>query len=138
MQQVKSIVGVFTISLMLFASCGSSENMEVKKTMDTKLDNGHFIIDAEIVEKSYEFKNSKTTTQKELYVRRSVQDYYIKFCESEVTQTELAKEIILVDGIANSLKLEVEIKDGSWDQCNSEELVQSRTGSYMVIYKIIK
>ena len=36
-----------------------------------------------------------------------------------------------------SVTLEIEIKDGEWDNCNIPGYVQSRTGPYIVINKIL-
>ena len=99
---------------------------------------GDQIINAQIVELAFEMKNSKVSSMTELYVRRNIQDYYIKFCESGVSKKEMEFEMTMKDGISKPLKLEVEIKDGLWDSCDPYEMVQSRTGKYIVVYRIIK
>ena len=122
----------------VLVSCATSNSAIKNKTMDQRLENGHLIISAQIVEKALIMKNSKISSHSDYYIRRSVQDYFIKFCDGFVSKKELEYEIIMKDGISEALQLEVEIKDGLWDSCDPEEIVQSRTGKYMVIHRIIR
>jgi hypothetical protein len=95
-----------------------------------------------IVEKSFVNKAGKISDFKEMYFRLSVQDYYIKFCESKITKTDLQAHLdSLPDtGLMNekAATLEIEIKNGEWDRCDEEYPVQSRVGDYIVIYRIVE
>jgi hypothetical protein len=67
-------------------------------------------VGGQIVEKTFYKKNGEPADFKELYLRASVHDYYIKLCESEVTKTELEpymnQEMSL--GISQSISVKVE------------------------------
>ena len=56
---------------------------------------GKFIVSAPIVLKSGDggFSTGDDTKKKDMYVQQSVQDYYIKFCESSVTREEMEKAL---------------------------------------------
>lgn len=138
MNSTKQIFTLIVVFIFFLISCGTSQSVERKKTMDPQLPNGHQIIDAQIVEISYVLKNAKVSSMTELYVRRNIQDYYIKFCSSEVSKKEMEHEMTMIDGVSAPLKLEVEFRDGLWDSCDPEEITQSRTGPYIVIHKIIR
>ncbi|CAG0951353.1 MAG: hypothetical protein HND27_02435 [Bacteroidetes bacterium] len=87
----------------------------------------------ELIEIAFENKIGKIQPYKEYYLRCSMQDYFIKLCESSVKSDELKP--FLNKGIT----VEMEIREGLWDKCNSDfEQVQSRTGKYVVIKRIIK
>ena len=107
------------------------KKMTRNKTPDKKGTQGR-IITAQIVRKSFMKKNGKKSSHTELYVRRSIQDYFIKFCESKVSREDIEKAI---EDHGETLSLEIEIKKGNWDICD-EEQVQSRGGDYIVIHKI--
>lgn len=87
----------------------------------------------QLVEKEFINKGGKITEYKELYLRCSIQDYFIKICEGKVTLKELEKYI------DKGITVEMEIKDGMWDHCNEDPAyAQSRMGTYVVIHKIIE
>ena len=68
----------------------------------------------------------------DLYLNCSDQDYFIKFCESTLTQEEL------IGHLGKTIEVEVEIREGNWDICkNDPEYAQSRMGTYVIIKKII-
>lgn len=86
----------------------------------------------QIVEKIFRNKAGKVLGDTELYLRCSVQDYFIKFCESEVSKEEISKYI------NSGVTVEMEVRDGEWDSCPAQTFpVQSRVGVYVVIKKII-
>lgn len=86
----------------------------------------------ELIEKEFVNKIGNPSGVKELYLRCSVQDYFIKICESKVTSEELKKHL------NSGIKVEIEIKNGRWDICEyTLERQQSRIGEYVVITKII-
>jgi len=82
----------------------------------------------ELIEVSFTNKMGVDSDVKELYLRCSVQDYFIKFCESKVTREEL--EPLVNTGI----KVKMKIMDGNWDICPDDfQNMQSRVGRYAVI-----
>lgn len=121
-------------------ACASTQDVTPvnNKTADVPTEDGRYIISAPIVSKNFVMKNGKATEHSEYYVQRSIQDYFIKFCEGNVTVAELEKHLKKQTGEIKSLTLEIEIKDGMWDSCDNENLVQSRTGPYIVIYRILE
>ncbi len=87
----------------------------------------------QVVEKPFVNKIGEPSEVKELYLRCSVADYYIKFCESTVSRKDL--EPYLNKGI----QVKMEIREGSWDICPEDsEFAQSRIGQYVVIKEIRK
>lgn len=89
-------------------------------------------VGCEVVEKPFMKKNGHVTDHQELYLRCSVQDYFIKLCESNVTAEELRKH--LDDGVT----AEIEIVEGEWDLCDEEIEIQSRMGRYARIVKLVE
>lgn len=86
-----------------------------------------------LVEKEFVNKGGKITEYKELYLQCSIQDYFIKICESNVTLEELKPYI------NSGIKIKMEIKDGMWDHCSDDPAyAQSRMGTYVVIKEIVK
>ena len=68
----------------------------------------------------------------DLYVRCSIQDYFIKFCESKVTKEEL------LPLINQGITVEMEVRNGEWDRCpNDPEYIQSRIGPYAIIHRLL-
>ena len=96
------------------------------------------IITVPVVMKKFVKKNSKITDYDEYYLERSIQDYFIKFCESKVTQKELEVALKKVRSPIKTLTLKVEFKEGFWDSCEEGVMVQSRTGGYVIIHQIIE
>ncbi|MBL4662074.1 MAG: hypothetical protein JKY22_00535 [Flavobacteriaceae bacterium] len=105
----------------------SSSNSMQKKAQDP----GNFILSGHIVEKDFIKKNGEPAGFTELYFRASVQDYYIKFCESKITKNDLEPFIDQV------VTVHAEIRDGNWDICeNDPQEMQSRTGNYLVVLEL--
>jgi len=93
------------------------------------------IITTPIVEKHFYNKIGEKTDQTEFYIQQSVQDYFIKFCESEITREQLVEALSKIESPIKTLTLKIEIRDGEWDSCDSYP-VQSRVGKYAVILSI--
>ena len=85
-----------------------------------------------LVQKAFVNKKNKTTDIMEYYLQCSIQDYYIKLCESEVSGSELEKYI------DQGITVQMEIRDGSWDECEDNMHVQSRIGKYVIIKSIVE
>ena len=78
------------------------------------------------------------TDLQEYYVRRSIQDYFIKFCESSISEEDLRTNLATIDSPIKALTIEVEFRNGSWDICDDEgEIAQSRIGKYIIIHQIL-
>ncbi len=87
----------------------------------------------QLIEKEFTNKGGKVTEYKELYLRCSIQDYFIKICEGNVSAEQLRPYI------ESGIEVEMEIKEGMLDHCDENPAyAQSRTGTYVVIKKIIK
>ena len=82
-----------------------------------------------VVKKGFVGIDGEPTMANELYLRCSVQDYFIKFCESEVSSKEVL--LYLNDGIT----VEMEVQEGDWDTCAGFP-TKDRIGTYAVIKKI--
>lgn len=95
------------------------------------------IISSPIVAKKFVKKNGKTTDYEEHYLRLSLQDYFIKFCESIVTKKELEKALNKDRNEIKTLTLEVEFRNGELDICDDAHEQQSRIGNYVIIHQII-
>ena len=103
---------------------------------------GKLIITGPIIRRPTKDKRGRPTGLEEFYLRASVQDYYIKFCESEVSKESfllhLGEEPINEQiGLPPVMSLEVEICDGNWDICPDDPPeAASRIGTYIVIKRI--
>ena len=85
-----------------------------------------------LVEKISFSKKKTPLNSGELYLRCSIQDYFIKFCESNVTKEDL------VPFINQGITVEMEVRNGEWDRCpNDPEYIQSRIGTYAIIHKVL-
>lgn len=121
------IIIVFILGVLI--SCKSS----VKNVNPGHKDPNAKTTTCVLIEKSFINKGGKVTEYKELYLQCSIQDYFIKLCAGNVSRKQL--EPYLNSGI----EVEMEIKDGMLDHCDTNlAQVQSRTGTYVVIKKIIK
>ena len=84
-----------------------------------------------VIEKAFVNIKGKVQNKQELYLRCSIQDYYIKFCESKIEQKELVKYL------NKSVRVKAIIKDGEWDVCDVDQPAQSRIGQYIVILELV-
>ena len=134
------VMGRTLIILLLvsFISCLNGSKMDHNmKTPDNKIGNS-LIISCPVVEKAFVKKNGQVTDHKEYYLQRSIQDYFIKFCESNITRKELEAHLQNIDSEIKTMKVEVEFREGEWDNCDEEHEVQSRRGEYAIIIKIVE
>ena len=136
---MKRFIRIFSIGILFLTSCKApiAENPEEKptesnrtmekrlKSPDDKSMTGH------IVEKPFVNKINEPTRVMELYFRASIQDYFIKFCESELTREELEPFI------DKAVAVNADIVDGEWDNCDGIDMQQSRMGRYMIIKKLL-
>lgn len=135
--KVTLIHSVLLLSL-LYACKNSKHTAVTTKPRYEKTAENKYVISGQIVFEKFVGKNGKQADFTEAYMRQSVQDYFIKFCESTVTRKELETYLAEKKDPLNSITIEGEIREGSWDICDSNIEQQSRIGKYVVIYKIIE
>ncbi|MFT4600764.1 MAG: hypothetical protein ACI857_000941 [Arenicella sp.] len=119
---------------MVMISCGSGKSNVMSGNKKAEVNNGHAVYTGQVVEKEFYNKGGKAMGFSDTYLRLSVQDYFIKFCESKISKKDIED---LKLGEFGSIKVEAEIIDGEWDSCDPEAKVQSRTGNYIIIYAIL-
>ncbi len=124
-------IGLLFILVTVMLSVAAQE----KKTQE--IFNGKQVINAPVVVKNFVQKNGEEMDFGEYYVRQSVQDYYIKFCESSITRKDLERQLAAIDSEIKTLTLEVEFREGNWDICEGDGPQQSRVGEYVIIYRIV-
>ena len=135
-------IGCLLIYLLLGALACKPQQVQTKmephkKSTNSSADN-RYIISAIIVKKQGNNKAGKALKQQDFYIRMSVQDYFIKFCESNINKATLEKALeSQADAFQNSIKLEISYEDGLWDACDNHE-IQSRVGPYVVIHQIME
>ncbi|PCJ28066.1 MAG: hypothetical protein COA97_01975 [Flavobacteriales bacterium] len=121
---------IASIMFLTFFACSETKEVPKGKSMsltDSKTTTCQLII------KEFTNKGGKVTEYKELYLRCSIQDYFIKICEGNVTAEELKPYI------GSGIEVIMEIKEGMLDHCDENPAYsQSRTGTYIVINKIIE
>ncbi len=121
---------LITTLVISFIACSESKEIPEGKSMsltDSKTTS------CQLIEKEFTNKGGKVTEYKELYLRCSIQDYFIKICEGNVTAEQLKPYI------NSGIEVEMEIRDGMLDHCDDNvAYAQSRTGTYIIIKKIIK
>lgn len=116
----------------------SKQPMRKDKTADISSGMDKVIVTAPLVLKSFVKKNGELTDLKEWYIQRSIQDYFIKFCESKITRKELEDYLAQQGNPLNTAKLEIEFREGNWDICDDNELMQSRVGEYVIVHRIVQ
>jgi hypothetical protein len=117
---------ISTLLLTIF-SCSESKEISSKKSVNSETVTG------QLIEKEFTHKGGKLSEYKELHLRCSVQDYFIKICEGQITPEQLRPYL------NKGIKVEIKIKEGHLDHCESTpEYSQSRIGTYIIINKIIK
>ena len=124
---------------LFFGSCSTpKEGIDSGlKTPDETTERGTYIITAPIVYKNAISKRNEVMELKDVYIQRSIQDYYIKFCESMINRNELEEHLNKISGDIKALTLEVQFREGEWDICEGDPIMQSRIGQYVIIYRVI-
>lgn len=130
---MKYLISILFLSLIFLNSCAIKKNSLNKTAKITE--NGQ-IWRGQIVSKTFVSKGGKVTESRDLYFRLSVKDYFIKFCESDVTFEQI-EPFINNEFEIKRVSLEIEFKEGEWDNCKEPGYVQSRTGPYIVIKKVL-
>ncbi|NQY05934.1 MAG: hypothetical protein HRT68_06950 [Flavobacteriaceae bacterium] len=110
---------IFLVLTLTFLSCKAQEKKSSKNELQT--------VSCLIVEKPFVNKAGKVTKHKDLYLRCSIQDYFIKVCESFLSRKELQNYL------DKGVSAQIEFRTGEWDHCNEPGQVQSRVGDYVII-----
>lgn len=126
------------VSLFLMSCVDQRKTVVKNKAEDISTGDRKYIISAPIVIKDFVKKNGKASQNKEIYVERSIQDYFIKFCESKISREEFDDHISKIIGEIKTVTIEIEFRDGYWDICDGDNMQQSRTGEYVIIHRVIK
>lgn len=131
---------IITCIICLFAiSCNNQKPTILKKnkTKDISTGEGKYIISAPIVAKKFVDVDGKIENRQEYFIERSIQDYFIKFCESKVSREEFETYLSKKPENKKTATLEVEYVDGNWDECEETNSKQGRIGTYIIIHNII-
>jgi hypothetical protein len=126
------------ILILFLISCKQQSVVDTKETntstnssIASKSSAKPNIYNCQLIEKEFINKGGKAQGFSELYLRCSVQDYFIKLCASNVTKEQL------MPYLDQGISVEVEIQDGMWDHCDDNMAhVQSRMGPYVIIKSI--
>ncbi|MEM9542024.1 MAG: hypothetical protein AAGA60_21325 [Cyanobacteria bacterium P01_E01_bin.42] len=104
-------------------------------------ENSAVIIRGAIVEREFVDKAGRPRGFSELYFRIAGDNYFIKFCESNVSRDELERHLdrLATSNLAgdNEIALEVEIREGLWICYSGGPIPQSRIGRYVIIHRIV-
>ena len=125
---MRALILILSLGFFFSTSCKNSSETRFKEK-----DPNATYTTCQLIEKEFINKGGKVTEYKELYLRCSIQDYFIKICESNVDAKTLRKYL------NKSISVEMEIRDdGMWDICTDDPAyAQSRIGTYVVIKKIV-
>ena len=135
---VLPLLATLLVFCTLSCKVQNKENMEMNKGKDTSMGEGKYIITAPVIFKIFIKKNGEVTNIKELYIQRSIQDYYIKFCESKIKREDFENHLTNINGEIKVVTLEIEFRNGNWDICDENFINQSRIGEYIIIHRIIE
>lgn len=131
MKLLLNIFLVFFLSVILSCSTSNTKQLQKHNSMTT-----HQTLNGQIVKKEFVNKAGKSSGFYEYYLRCSIQDYFIKFCESDITKKDIDA---LNLGEFDTITVDAEIINGDWDICpNDPQEMQSRIGNYVVIYDVLK
>jgi hypothetical protein len=135
----KSILLLTFLLLSILFSCGSSGKIEnVKSSEEAKNMIGKsYFITARIAEKTRIIKG-ETQAKSNFFLERSIQDYFIKFCESNVSRAELESYMENQRASIKILHAEVEYREGEWDRCEEMGKVATRKGAYIIILRLLE
>jgi len=108
------------------------------KQPDKINESGQYVITCEIVSKPYDGTQADLKSHTEYYLRRSIQDYFIKFCESSIEQSDIEQFLKSKENdLIKIITVEVEFKNGLFDECKNNSQIESRIGDYVVLKRIL-
>lgn len=131
------VIIVFAITSLGLALGNKTKSSKNKKNVNTNKNiQDASIIHGELVKLSATNKRGEVMGNlTEYYIRCSIQDYFIKLCESKITKEDLDKYYD-ESKLINSISVKGKIVTGNFDICNHEEAA-SRIGNYITIDEII-
>lgn len=112
--------------------------MIMTKEKDQESSNNRVIITAPITKSHKPDALGKPSAISEFYINRSIQDYYIKFCESSVSLQEFESKYDSMTNLIITMRLEVTFKSGNWDNCPNHPVDGDRHGEYVVLHQIVE
>ncbi len=128
---------LYFLIIILFGCTAQNKNQTINHYHNKPKNTSTMIeLRCEIVKKA--FVNQKGVTNndiQEYYLRCSVDDYFIKFCECKVSKQDILA-FYSDKRFINPIKVNAELIDGEWDNCN-DEIKASRTGRYVRIIEIL-
>lgn len=126
---------ILIVSLTVL-SCSSVNNTQGDKQIQNKESMAtNNTMSGQLVKKEFTNKIGEGNGIYEYYFRASIQDYFIKFCESKVAKAEI--EALNLSEF-DTFTVEAEIVEGEWDICPDDPAeMQSRIGKYLRIIKVI-
>ncbi len=117
------------LPILAFASC-REESPKSPSAPPMKKMNKRFTgtYTGQVIEKTGLNKAGKPLANDDLYLRLSMGDFFIKFCESSISREDLK------DKVDQYITVIGELKKGEWDSCPGDsQPVQSRVGEYFII-----
>jgi hypothetical protein len=129
---------------ILFIGCGTRNKMQSgesepgNKVPDPKgSTENSFVVSGPVAEKKRVIKG-EVQEETDYFLERSVQDYFIKFCESKVTRAEFESYLKKQKSTIKTIKADIEYREGEWDSCDEPGKAASRTGAYVIILSLIE
>ena len=105
---------------------------------DLSVGEGRVIVSALLVFKPSPAGSGNQPGSGDWYIQRSIRDYFIKFCESAVSRAELESYVAQKESDFITATLDVEFREGHWDDCDGTALVQGKAGPYAVVHRLLK
>ena len=137
---MKYLIYMILLNLLISNACSvsykNSNNDALSKKELLSSKNSLRTYSGQVVSKTTETKGSKNPNQGDLYFRLSTGDYFIKFCESDIPFDQI-EPFIQKEFEIKIVSLDIEFKEGEWDNCKEPGYVQSRIGPYVIIKKIL-
>jgi len=128
-------MSIILLAFITFSCVGNKSNQleqNSKSKSIQSIGNEYIKLTGLLIQKKYADLSGKRFDENEWYLRCSVQDYFIKFCESEISKKEIDN---LYVGEFEAITIEVKIKNGNWDDCTDK--LKNRNGKYIILHKII-
>lgn len=111
-------------------ACLSGMPLIFSATMVHTNTTGPISSDGKIELKAFENKKGKITVFSDYYFNTGKQSYFIQPCGNSLFSNGVIRRIV-----GEKIHIIGELKNGQWDNCSSE-MVQSRTGEYLIISTI--
>lgn len=136
--QILSNFLICLFGILILNSCSmTNKNMQSSNSnLYPKIADG--ILRCEIIALPYINKANKIDERiSDYYLRCSVDDYFIKFCEWKANKEQIIAHY-KPNKITNPIAVKANIVFGEWDNCDSTVIAQSRVEKYVQIVEIVK